>query len=124
MKYILLGEHLCYVWVQQWTLQAFRTGSNIRFIAAVREIAHAMRTACLAPLPRVHWVWYSGRWNIRYHICITVCSEATDVSTVCSEATDVIQELCITHISEKSESRIERFVILVYNQERDVHQLI
>ena len=41
---------------KQWTLQAFRTGSNIRFIAVVREIAHAMSIACLAPLPRMHWV--------------------------------------------------------------------
>ena len=115
MKYMPLGEHLCYVWVQQCTLQAFRTGSNIRFITVFREIAHAMDTACLAPLPRMHWVWYSGRWNIRYHLRITVCSEVTDVSTVCSEATDVIQELSTTHISEKSESCIERFVILMYD---------
>ena len=54
MKYMPLGEHLCYDWVQQWTLQAFRTGSNIRFIAVFREIAHAIGTAYLAPLPRMH----------------------------------------------------------------------
>ena len=35
MKYMPLGEHLCYVWVQHWTLQAFRTGSNICFITVV-----------------------------------------------------------------------------------------
>ena len=38
----------------KWTLQAFRTGSNIRFIAVVREIAHTMGTEKSAVLPLFH----------------------------------------------------------------------
>ena len=51
MKSMSLREYLCYAWVQQWILQAFRTGSNICFIAVVREIAHAMGTEKFAVLP-------------------------------------------------------------------------
>ena len=54
MKYMPLMEHLCYVWVQQWPLQAFITGSNIRFIAVAREIDHAMGTMKSSVLPLFH----------------------------------------------------------------------
>ena len=36
-----LREYPCYGWVQRWILRAYRTGSNIRFIAVAHEIAHA-----------------------------------------------------------------------------------
>ena len=35
---------------------------TIRFIAVVHVTCHAMGpVCCLAPLPRIHWVWHSGR---------------------------------------------------------------
>ena len=51
--YAILGTS-CYVRLQKWILPAFRSGSNVCFIAVAHGIAHAMGSVEYVGLPFFH----------------------------------------------------------------------
>ena len=55
------------------------------------------------------------------YITVRSSRQSVTVSTACYEAIDAIEELSTTHVSQKSESRIERFVILMYDRKSDIN---